>query len=64
MALRPSGSSAKSPLAQLSPLQTAIVEATLIMAVGLNVDHVGQFYLTAILFANLDVSHYVPFNGI
>ncbi len=30
---------------------TAIVEATLIMAVGLNVDHVGQFYLTAILFS-------------
>lgn len=30
---------------------TAIVEATLIMAVGLNIDHVGQFYLTAILFS-------------
>jgi len=30
---------------------TAIVEATLMMAVGLNVDHVGQFYLTAILFS-------------
>lgn len=30
---------------------TAIVEATLMMAVGLNVDHIGQFYLTAILFS-------------